>query len=160
MRQGVWIFPRLARRCPGAGASRKERMSEDIRSIVNDVILNFKAQEEWLASVDPAFLTSLDVFAKGHLEGLSGREVFRMGVIIGAVYEKRKEQHGKRPIHLSSREHDVLNLMISGYSNQQISDALGIKLQTTKNHVSIILAKLGAKSRTEAVVLSFKTKLE
>lgn len=67
---------------------------------------------------------------------------------------------GKRPIHLSSREHDILNLMISGYSNQQISDALGIKCQTTKNHVSIILAKLGAKSRTEAVVLRFKTKLE
>ena len=134
-------------------------MSEDIRSIVNDVILNFKAQQEWLASVDPAFLTSLDVFAKT-LEGLSRRKLFGLGVIIGAVYEKRKEQHGKRPIHLSSRDHDVLNLMVKGYSNQQISDALGIKCQTTKNHVSIILAKLGAKSRTEAVVLRFKTKLE
>lgn len=67
---------------------------------------------------------------------------------------------GKRPIHLSSREHDVLNLMVQGYSNQQISDALGIKLQTTKNQVSAILAKLGAKSRTEAVVLSFKKKIE
>ena len=67
-------------------------MSDDIRSIVNEVILNFKAQQEWIRSADPAFLMSLDVFAKGHLEGLSTRAIFRRGSVIGAVYEKWKEQ--------------------------------------------------------------------
>lgn len=67
-------------------------MSDDVRSIVNEVILNFKAQEEWIVSADPAFLMSLDVFAKSHLEGLSRSGVFRLGIVIGAVYEKRKEQ--------------------------------------------------------------------
>jgi len=67
-------------------------MSDDIRSIVNEVILNFKAQAEWLASVDPAFLTSLDIFAKTELETLSKAAAFRLGVIIGALYEKWKEE--------------------------------------------------------------------
>lgn len=67
---------------------------------------------------------------------------------------------GKRPIHLSPRQQGVLNLIVQGYSNKQISDALGINHQTTKNHVSGILAKLRAKSRTEAVILSFQNKIE
>lgn len=62
---------------------------------------------------------------------------------------------GKRPIRFTPREQGVLNLIVQGYSNQQISEALSIGHSTTKNHVSKILQKLGAKSRTEAVVMSF-----
>ena len=65
---------------------------------------------------------------------------------------------GKRPIHLTPREQNVLNLIVQGYSNQQISEALSINYSTTKNHVSSVLAKLGAKSRTEAVVMSLASK--
>jgi len=50
--------------------------------------------------------------------------------------------------------------MVQGYGNQKISDALSINYQATKNHVSSILAKLGAKNRTEAVILTLRKKLE
>ena len=65
---------------------------------------------------------------------------------------------GKRPMHLTPREKGVLNLIVQGYSNQQISEALSINYSTTKNHVSSVLGKLRAKSRTEAVVMSLANK--
>lgn len=52
---------------------------------------------------------------------------------------------------LTERELDVLELMVQGLNNQQIADALIVSRSTAKFHVSSILSKLGAQSRTEAV---------
>jgi LuxR family maltose regulon positive regulatory protein len=52
---------------------------------------------------------------------------------------------------LSERELEVLGLLASGMSNQQIADELVISLDTVKKHVSHILGKLDAASRTQAV---------
>ena len=52
---------------------------------------------------------------------------------------------------LTTREREVLRLLAAGHSNQTIADALFISLPTVKGHVSSILAKLGAASRTAAV---------
>lgn len=54
---------------------------------------------------------------------------------------------------LTSREREVLSLMVKGMSNQEISTVLTISGATTKNHVSNILSKLGVATRIEAVVL-------
>ncbi len=53
---------------------------------------------------------------------------------------------------LTPREHDVLELMAVGLSNKQIAAKLGISSHTAKFHIGAILAKLGAATRTEAVV--------
>jgi LuxR family transcriptional regulator, maltose regulon positive regulatory protein len=52
---------------------------------------------------------------------------------------------------LTQREMEVLRLLDAGRSNQGISRDLTVTLDTTKKHVSHILAKLGAASRSEAV---------
>jgi LuxR family maltose regulon positive regulatory protein len=52
---------------------------------------------------------------------------------------------------LTERELEVLQLIAAGRSNQRITRDLTVALDTTKKHVSHILAKLGAASRTEAV---------
>lgn len=52
---------------------------------------------------------------------------------------------------LSAREIQVLALMSQGLANKNIADRLGISAHTVKFHVSSILSKLGASSRTEAV---------
>ena len=52
---------------------------------------------------------------------------------------------------LTDREMEVLELLASGSSNQQIADHLFVALITVKKHVSHILDKLGAANRTEAV---------
>lgn len=51
---------------------------------------------------------------------------------------------------LTTREKEVLDLVAAGKSNRAIADELFISVKTTSVHVSHILAKLGASSRTEA----------
>jgi LuxR family maltose regulon positive regulatory protein len=52
---------------------------------------------------------------------------------------------------LSERELEVLRLVASGASNQDIAAQLSIALTTAKKHISNILHKLGAGNRTEVV---------
>ncbi|MBO0777636.1 MAG: LuxR family transcriptional regulator, partial [Ktedonobacteraceae bacterium] len=52
---------------------------------------------------------------------------------------------------LTRREHEVLRLLAAGASNQDIAQTLVISLTTVKKHVSNLLGKLGATSRTQAV---------
>ena len=53
---------------------------------------------------------------------------------------------------LTPRELQVLQLLARGFANKQIAQELGISEHTVKFHVNSILAKLGAQSRTDAVV--------
>ena len=53
---------------------------------------------------------------------------------------------------LTSREQDVLRLLTTGASNQEIAQSLVISLATVKKHVSNLLGKLGATNRTQALV--------
>jgi DNA-binding NarL/FixJ family response regulator len=55
---------------------------------------------------------------------------------------------------LTPREAEVLSLMAEGLSNKLIADRLRISEHTAKFHVNAILNKLGAETRTEAVVLA------
>ncbi|GAA1607412.1 response regulator transcription factor [Leucobacter chromiireducens] len=54
---------------------------------------------------------------------------------------------------LTDRERQVLDGIAEGWANARIGAALGISVPTVKTHVSSILVKLGAESRTHAVAL-------
>jgi DNA-binding NarL/FixJ family response regulator len=56
--------------------------------------------------------------------------------------------------HLTRRELDVLRLLASGHTTEDISDELVITSTTVRNHVQHILAKLGVHSRLEAVAFA------
>lgn len=52
---------------------------------------------------------------------------------------------------LSEREIEVLRLLASGVSNQEIAEQLIVAVNTVKRHVSNIMGKLGVENRTQAV---------
>jgi DNA-binding CsgD family transcriptional regulator len=54
---------------------------------------------------------------------------------------------------LTSREHEVYELLASGLTNRQIAQRLFITEATAKVHIRHIMRKLGARSRTEAAVM-------
>ena len=53
---------------------------------------------------------------------------------------------------LTRREHQVLQLICEGYSNQEIAEVLVVTLSTVKKHGSNIYGKIGVSSRTQAIV--------
>jgi len=57
---------------------------------------------------------------------------------------------------LTSREGDVLRLLVEGLSNRQIGERLFLSEGTVKNYVSNIIAKLQANDRTHAVVTALR----
>ena len=61
------------------------------------------------------------------------------------------------PFDLTAKEQEVLYWLGQGLNNTEIGEKLIISSKTVKNHVSSILAKLGAKNRTAAVVIAWRT---
>ena len=60
---------------------------------------------------------------------------------------------------LTTRELEILRLMVDGLSNPDIAKKLFVSRSTVKFHVSNILMKLGAASRTEAVSMAIHERL-
>lgn len=57
---------------------------------------------------------------------------------------------------LSSRELQVLQLIVKGHSNKEVGSILGVAENTVKNHVKMILEKLGVNDRTQAVTTAIQ----
>ncbi|TDD84649.1 helix-turn-helix transcriptional regulator [Actinomadura darangshiensis] len=72
--------------------------------------------------------------------------------------EPRDTEPGDR-LGLTPRETEVLRLVADGRSNRQIGETLFISTRTAGVHVSNILAKLDASSRTEAAALAHRLRL-
>jgi DNA-binding NarL/FixJ family response regulator len=106
----------------------------------------------------PLIEAALLAGANGFVSKLSSTDI-----LIAAVHTILKGQHFIDPAvayelieyrqhHLSEREQQILELVVSGQQNAQIAYELKISQETVKTHVSHILTKLDVQSRTEAVV--------
>ncbi len=62
-------------------------------------------------------------------------------------------------VALTPRELDVLRLVAQGLGNKEIAAELDLSAHTVKYHLASVLAKLGVRSRTEAVSRGIRTGL-
>ncbi|MCF3181226.1 response regulator transcription factor [Streptomyces polychromogenes] len=67
------------------------------------------------------------------------------------VAQSPERMHNPALFGLSSREVEIMDLIASGMSNQQIAAACFISEKTVKNHINRIFAKLQSTSRSEAI---------
>jgi DNA-binding CsgD family transcriptional regulator/tetratricopeptide (TPR) repeat protein len=82
------------------------------------------------------------------VEALAARA--RMDLATKTVEARSPATGEENPFGLTRRERDVLPLLIQGRTNRQIAEALFISENTAGVHVSNILGKMGAATRTEA----------
>ncbi|PXW92175.1 DNA-binding NarL/FixJ family response regulator [Streptohalobacillus salinus] len=80
-----------------------------------------------------------------------------LGGMLIEVYCDQDKKQMRPPLELlSRREWEVLQLLVKGYSNIKIADALFLSDKTVKNYVSSILHKLNVPDRTNAVLKALK----
>jgi DNA-binding NarL/FixJ family response regulator len=76
--------------------------------------------------------------------------------LLPTASEDREEESEYLQEPLTSRETEVLALLAEGAGNKEIATNLNISEHTAKFHVSSILSKLGAATRTEAVTRGYR----
>ncbi len=141
----------------------RERLSDLVESGAHVVTLlpeNSHAAEVWSAGArgllsreaDPARITAA-LNAVNH--GLAAVDP----ALGGALLPTPDEAQAFQLEELTKREHEVLELLAEGLSNRSIAYKLEISEHTVKYHVNAILRKLGAQSRTEAVVRATRSGL-
>ena len=89
----------------------------------------------------------------------AGLIVFSPGLLAGTepqTVPARKPPSGELHDPLTPREMDVLRMLSDGLSNKEVARRLHISEHTVKYHLSSVFGKLGASSRTEAVMLGIQ----
>ena len=74
------------------------------------------------------------------------------GEIFAPAEDTPVDSFAQRAAQLTPQQWRVLALMIQGDQNKQIAYKLGVGEATVKAHVTVILRKLGVRSRTQAVI--------
>jgi len=83
-------------------------------------------------------------------------EIMVSSDLLSLLLNRLHHQHDKPADELTSREHEILQLIAEGLTNAAIASRLFISVNTVRNHVQSILAKLGAHSKLEALSMAIR----
>jgi DNA-binding NarL/FixJ family response regulator len=146
----------------GVGATRRLRVEQPGVRVL--ALTTFDDDEDVFAALRAGALGYLlkDVSADRLVEAVQaaarGESVLQPSVAAKVVarFAQLDDAPRARPqplvVPLSDRELDVLRLLADGRSNREIATALFLAEGTVKNHVTNVLAKLGARDRTQAAL--------
>jgi DNA-binding NarL/FixJ family response regulator len=123
-------------------------------------VLRSRCWGHWLRAKEPPLdelLSAIRVLADG--EALLAPSVTRR--LIAHFSRATRRSPGRRQDfgQLTEREREVLVLLARGLSNTELASSLHVSLPTVKTHVSRLLTKLGARDRTQLVVLAYEAGL-
>jgi DNA-binding NarL/FixJ family response regulator len=115
-----------------------------LRSGVRAILSRERAADDVLSAIYAAYegLVLLSTATADRLAGVFGDQ-------LAEVDDELSEE-------ITSRETEVLRMLAEGLVNKDIAARLGISEHTVKFHISSILDKLGASTRTEAVTLGIR----
>ena len=99
-------------------------------------------------------LTAIRTVAAG--EALLAPSVTRRLIAHFTGRARAPSKADRRLEELTEREQEVLSLVAHGLSNAELAETLHVSLPTAKTHVSRILTKLGARDRTQLVILAYE----
>lgn len=85
------------------------------------------------------------------LEVARGRTLTYDAPMLSGAAERRASARG-----LTTREHEVLRLIVEGCTNRAIGERLYLSVHTARHHVQAVLEKLGAHSRVEAAAIAVR----
>ncbi len=99
--------------------------------------------------------------------GIAGIVFLALGIYMGVQWVQNKSKqndvyqlsNNNNSWQLSPRELEVLQLMASGFTNQEIADKLFVSLPTIKTHSSNIYQKMNVKRRTQAIQTAIQSGL-
>jgi len=164
-RQNAWILGQLAYWLWRTGRTNlpKERLADPYRMMIQgewreaaDAWIRLKCPFEQALALSegdtPAQIEALAIFEQLGAQPAARalREKMRLEGVKGLPRGPRAGTKAN-PEGLTSREMEVLALLVEGLSNAEIARRLSISLKTVDHHISTILAKLNVHSRLEAV---------
>jgi len=90
------------------------------------------------------------------LAGCQGRPVARPN---SGPSARQRDLHSTAPalVALTSREHDVLQAIVTGERDRELAERLGISRHTVRTHIENVLGKLGVHSRHEAAAVAVRS---
>lgn len=78
------------------------------------------------------------------------------GKVVPRLINRPAEPSGMEVVELTGRERSILQLVGEGKNNQEIAEALHLSVGTVKNHVTVILQKLGLRDRTQLAIFAIR----
>lgn len=137
-------------------ASDLKTAAPDARLVVLTAIVDERVALDAVEAGCVGFITkdrSLEDVVRSIRSVHSGEVMVSPDMLALILPRLRDEGAGTSP-QLTRREHEVLELVAEGCSNQVIADRLTLSLHTVRNHVQNILRKLDAHSKLEAVAIA------
>jgi NarL family two-component system response regulator LiaR len=147
------------------GATATERILESCSDVKVLALTSFKEKELVQGALQAGAMgyllknVSADELAEAIRSAYAGKSTLAPEAAQVLIEGTRKTGEGDLVEELTDREMEVLKLLVDGLSNPRIAEELVISRSTVKFHVSSILGKLNASSRTEAVSLALKNDL-